>query len=203
MLALKPERATRLVLVRHGQTELDGRICGRTDPALSPLGRTQAERAARFVAELRLDAIWASTLIRARETAQAIANAQRLQVATDARLCEMDFGEIDGLLPSEIQTRWPDAHAAWMRGPTEFAFPGGETWPDFRARVLAGTAAIAEAHVGGTVAIVAHGGTLRAILVDALGLPDAHLFRLDQAHGAVSVVDRFRDGAVVRLLNAQ
>jgi len=203
MLALKPERATRLVLVRHGQTELDGRICGRTDPALSPLGRTQAERAARTLAGLGLDAIWASTLLRARETAQAIAGPLGLAIATDARLCEMDFGEIDGLLPSEIQARWPDAHAAWMRAPTEIAFPGGEKWPDFRARVLAATAAIVEAHPGGTIAIVAHGGTLRAILVDALGLPDAHLFRLDQAHGAVSVVDRFRDGAVVRLVNAQ
>lgn len=191
------------MLVRHGHTELDGRICGRTDPALSPLGREQAERAARLVAELRPDAIWASTLVRARQTAQAIAAPHGLQVATDARLCEMDFGEIDGLLPSEIQARWPDAHAAWMRAPTEIAFPGGERWPDFRARVLSATAAIVEAHAGGTVAIVAHGGTLRAILLDALGLPDAHLFRLDQAHGAVSVVDRFRDGAVVRLLNAQ
>ena len=113
----------------------------------------------------------------------------------------MDFGEIDGLLPSEIRQRWPEEHAAWMRAPTEIPFPGAERWPAFRERVLAATREIVARHPGETVALIAHGGSLRAILIDALGLPEANLFRLDQAHGAISVIDRFADGAVVRLLN--
>src|SRR5207237_256510 len=134
-----------------------------------------------LLAETALDAIYASTLERARATAQTIAGPRGLPLQTDAGLCEMDFGEIDGLLASEIRERWPERHAEWMRAPTEIMFPGGEGWPGFRARVLASLGRIVERHAGSTLAIVAHGGTLRAILVDALGLPDAHLFRLEQS----------------------
>jgi broad specificity phosphatase PhoE len=113
----------------------------------------------------------------------------------------MNFGLFEGLWPAEAREKFPAEWADWARAPTETKLPSGEAWPEVRARTLEATAAIAAQHRGATVAIVAHGGPLRALLTDALGMDDRHLFRLDQSHGAVSVLDRFSEGAVVRMIN--
>ena len=81
-------------------------------------------------------------------------------------------------------------------------FPGGESYEDLRERPVAAAAELRARHAGGTVAVVTHGGVVRAVLADALGLPSAAIFRLDVGYARVSVVDWFDgDAPVVRLVN--
>ncbi len=110
---------------------------------------------------------------------------------------------MDGLRFEEIEAGSSRSSSApgWMR-PSTVRFPGGESLADLRARVLPAVAGIRARHGGEAVAVVAHAGVLSVVLADALGLTDGALFRLDQAHGGVSVVDWLGETPVVRVVNA-
>jgi alpha-ribazole phosphatase/probable phosphoglycerate mutase len=195
---------TRLVLVRHAEPDetFRGRCYGRLDVGLSPRGREQAERVALALAGAPIDAIVSSPRHRAVETARPIARALGLgEPALAHDLREIDFGVFEGLTYDEAAARHPDVYEAWMKRATEVTFPGGESFTMVRRRVRACAASLRAAHVGRSIAIVAHGGTHRTILAEALRIADADIFRLDQAHAAVSVVDWIEDTAIVRVMN--
>lgn len=205
MLAL-PDQAevTRVVLVRHADTEESarGRCYGRLDVRLSPQGLRQAQALAAALAGPPLAAVYTSPLSRALDTARPIAAAQGLEPAVIEALAELDFGEVEGLRYDEIESQRPELFRAWMDEPARVRFPGGEGLPDLRARVVPALAEIRVRHEGHAVAVVAHGGVIRVVLADALGLEDGALFRLDQAEGGVSVVDWLDGVPLVRVANA-
>lgn len=194
---------TRLLLLRHGEPEAEsrGRCYGRLDVGLSDRGREQAARAARFLAEVALDAVYSSPRIRAVETARPLAAARGGGLRVRDELREIDFGDIEGMTFDEVRARHPALYEAWMARPTTVTFPGGEGFADVRRRVLAVGREILAVHTGATAALVAHGGVIRALLADALRVADEDIFRIDQSHGAISVVDYLQDTAIVRLLN--
>ena len=205
MLGL-PDRgeATRLLLVRHEETDgsMRGRCYGNLDVPLSDAGRQRAEELGTVLSELPLTAVYSSPLSRSLGTAAAIAAVQRLDVLAEERLREIDFGELEGLTYDEVRAERPELYRAWMETPTRVRFPGGEAFTDLQRRVLAAAAEIRSRHDGEAVAIVAHGGVVRVVLADALGLADEAIFRLGQSHGGVSVVDWLEEAPVVRLVNA-
>lgn len=205
MLTL-PDRgaATRVVLVRHAETEESarGRCYGRLDVQLSPLGLRQAQALAASLADIALAAVYASRLSRALDTARPIAAAQGLEPVVLAALGELDFGEVEGLSYDEIEAERPELFRAWMDDPARVIFPGGESLADLRARVLPALAELRARHDREAVAVVAHGGVVRVVLAEALGLEDGALFRLDQAAGGVSIVDWLDGVPLVRLMNA-
>jgi alpha-ribazole phosphatase len=205
MLALPDQGdATRVVLVRHAETEESGRgrCYGRLDVRLSPQGLRQAQALAAALAGPPLAAVYTSPLSRALDTARPIAAAQGLEPAVIEALAELDFGEVEGLRYDEIESQQPELFRAWMDEPARVRFPGGEGLPDLRARVVPALAEIRARHEGHAVAVVAHGGVIRVVLADALGLEDGALFRLDQAEGGVSVVDWLDGVPLVRAANA-
>lgn len=157
-----PQDATRVVLIRHGQTpwNRERRIQGHTDIALSKLGRAQARRLAEALAEESLDAVYSSDLQRARETAAALAQVRGLPLQLDADLRERAFGRFEGLSWDEISARYPDDAARWRRREPEFAVGGGESLQQFSARCVTAALRAARAHPGGSIAVVAHGGVL-------------------------------------------
>lgn len=203
MLAPQPSGVTRVVLLRHGEPEKEahGRVYGRLDVGLSARGRVQVEAAAAWLAELPLAAIYASPRRRAIESAEPLSRLRKLAVQVREDLRELDFGALEGLGYDEAQRLHPALYAEWMAHPTSVEFPGGESYPKLRARVLGELMRLRAAHPDRSFALVAHGGVTRAILADALGLLDEHLFRLDQSYAAVSVIDYFPESAVVRLVN--
>ena len=187
---------TRLLLIRHGRPVDDarGRCYGRLDVGLSPEGSAQAAELGRTLA---VATVVTSPARRALETAAALGTPQ-----VDERLRELDFGELEGRTYEEIERERPDLFARWMRTPTEVRFPGGEGFDDLCDRAVAAAAELRARHDGGTVAVVTHGGVVRALLADALGLPSTAIFRLDVGYARVSVVDWFDgDAPVVRLVN--
>ncbi|HEU5319509.1 MAG TPA: histidine phosphatase family protein, partial [Methylomirabilota bacterium] len=116
-------------------------------------------------------------------------------------LREMAMGRWDGLTAEEIRAREPAAFADWMARVGEFPFPEGESVPDLAARAWPAFQALAAAHAGAAVAVVAHGGTNRALLCRALGVPLARLLAFGQDYGALSVLERAGDGWALRRLN--
>jgi broad specificity phosphatase PhoE len=163
---------TTLLLIRHGETQwnLDQRVQGHTDIALTERGVAQAERLAEWLADERLDAIFSSDLQRARRTAEILARG-KVEVVTDARLREVQFGAFEGLTVAEIEAGYPEAYHAWREDSVRNRPPGGETLEALRDRSLAALYDYLPQYPGQTVAVVAHGGTVRGCVCGLLDLP--------------------------------
>lgn len=181
----------RLVLVRHAEAEESarGRCYGSLDVGLSPTGRAQCARLARALTDEQLTAVVSSPRTRALETAQAIAEPRALEVRVDPDLRELDFGELEGRTYDEIAETMPELYAAWMTTPTRVRFPGGEGYPDLVRRALRAVERVRTQHVEGTVAVVAHGGVVRAVLADVLGMPDERIFRIAVEPASLAIVE--------------
>ena len=156
------EEPTRLLVVRHGETDwnVGGRIQGHTDIPLNERGRWQAARLAAAVADEGLSAVYTSDLLRASQTAAALAGACGLEPWPRPDLRERGFGCFEGLTFAEIAARWPDDAARWRRRDPAFGPVGGETLAAFDARVVQAAGALARRHPGQVIALVAHGGVL-------------------------------------------
>ena len=163
---------TRIVAVRHGETvwNAEMRMQGQLDTALSARGRWQAGRAAESLAGEGIEAIFASDLERAFDTAQALATRVGLPITTDAGLRERSFGIFQGHLYAEIDARWPAESARWHRHDPDFGPEGGETLREFSTRAVAACTRIAAAHAGRTIAIFTHGGVLDCLYRAAAGI---------------------------------
>lgn len=182
----------RLYLVRHGETESNrlGLALGRDDVPLNERGRWQAERLGRALASEPLAAVYASPLVRALDTARAVAEPHGLTVEIDERLVEMEIGEVDGLSFDEVRKRYPDLLAAWAgeQGPTR-AMPGGERLLDVQERAWQAVSELAARNAGESIAVVTHNFVILSVLARALGIELSQFRRLRHAVAAVSVLD--------------
>ena len=164
---------TELLLIRHGQAthNVEGRWEGWSEVPLTPDGYQQAEALARRLSTWLppVSHLYSSPLPRAWQTAQAIARALELSPVPHEGLREIDFGQVSGHTMDTFRTSMPEVYALWQnRADLTFQFPGGEQRQAFFWRVGRALDEIVEQHSGEQVAVVAHGGTLRAGL--------AHLF---------------------------
>lgn len=196
----------RVYLVRHGAPEgyETHRFIGHLDVALSPRGEAQLRALAQRLADTALAAVYTSDLRRTRRSAEILAAPHALTPVEVPALREFAMGQWEGLTAAEIRERDPAAFATWMAKVGEFQFPDGENlsqvagraWPAFE-RIVAAHAAEA------AVAIVAHGGSNRAILCRALGLPLERILSLGQDYAALSVLERWGRGWRLTALNDQ
>lgn len=154
---------TRLVLLRHGQTDWNvaGRYQGQTDIPLNAVGVEQARLAAPLVAALRPVAIVSSPLSRARDTAAPIADQLGLDVDLDDRLREIHVGSWSGLTTAQMHDVDPGFERAFRAGRDYRRSPEGETADEVGVRMRAALADIAARHEGHTVLVVTHGLALR------------------------------------------
>ena len=157
-----PDQITRLLVIRHGETawNTEGRIQGHTDIPLNDKGRWQAERLAQALASEDLDAIYASDLDRARNTAQPVADAAGLPLQLNARLRERHFGRHEGFTQVEVAAQWPEEGRRWRERDPSYGPEGGETLQSFYDRCVTELTALAHQHMGQSIAVVAHGGVL-------------------------------------------
>jgi probable phosphoglycerate mutase len=155
---------SQIFLARHGQTayNLERRFQGQQQVPLDDTGRAQAQELAQRVLEHEFAALWCSPLLRARETADAVAQSTGLQPREDARLMETDAGDWTDRFFAEIFEEDPKGFAAFIAGDREFAFPGGESLLHQQDRVAA---ALTEIERGPLPAlVVCHGMVIRAAL---------------------------------------
>jgi alpha-ribazole phosphatase len=180
---------SRIWLVRHGEPAgMRGRCYGKLDIGLSTAGQAQMERAAECLKAESFEAIYASPRVRTMESARIVAAVHDCECREDAGLCEIDFGDFEGLTYDDIAARYPAIYRQWMEAPTEVQFPHGESFAIMRLRVLRAFEEIRQRHEGRTVAIVTHGGVIRILLAWALEMPDRCLFRLAQDYAAMNLL---------------
>lgn len=169
---------TRVLLIRHGETlwNRERRWQGHADIPLSREGERQAEELARYLQQ-GFDSVphlYSSDLARAADTARRIGSALGVHPVLDPAWREMDVGSWSGLSRDEIMQSFPEE---WERMAAGEDLPrgGGETFAGFTRRVVTALARLPEIHRGDNVAVVTHGGVIRATLLYVLGLPYSRL----------------------------
>ena len=156
-------QAVRIIAIRHGETAWNalGRIQGHTDIGLNDNGHAQAQQVAQALSGEALDAIYSSDLQRAWQTAQAIAAVTAAPLHAEPGLRERCFGSFEGSSFAQIAQQQPQAAELWRKRDVQFAPPdGGESLLQLQARIAAAVQRVAAAHIGGHIALVAHGGVL-------------------------------------------
>jgi broad specificity phosphatase PhoE len=158
--------STHLMLIRHAAVDTASRLCGSFDVPLSARGLAQvravvASRRARSAPH----ALYTSTLRRATQVAEALASLWRLVPMAAPWAREIHCGEVEGVRLADLERRCP---RLWRRHEAQdddtFAWPGGESYGDFRRRVMNGLSEVARAHPGARVSIVTHAGVVSQVL---------------------------------------
>ncbi len=195
--------ATTLFLVRHGTTDAVGqRLVGRhPDVPLNDAGRAQCERAATFLANLPLAAVYSSPLERALATARAVARPHGIDVRVRDALIDIEFGE------------WSNENLAALRDRPEFrrfnaqraghAPPGGEHAALVQARMVTELCRLRDAHPGAAIAVVGHADPLRAALAFFIGVAIDLARRLELDPGCVTRLELGDTDASLRFLNRE
>ena len=197
---------TDFVLVRHGETvwHAENRFAGRSDVSLNRHGFDQADALGVWAVGRRIDAVFHSPLARARCTAAPAVRALGLRARVDDRLAEVAFGRAEGLTMAEMQERFPERLAAFLRDPVAHHLPGGEDPRAAARRAHDALRDIAEEFPGGRVLVVAHSALFRLLLCRLLGIPLAEyrrvLPRIDNA--TLTEVRLSRDRAALLRYNA-
>lgn len=154
--------ATRLIVVRHGETawNVDTRIQGHLDIPLNATGLWQARQLGDALAGEAISAIYTSDLLRARKTAQAVADATGAALVDESGLRERAFGSFQGRTFAEIEAEHPEQARRWRQRDPDYAPDGGESLRVLRERVIDTTHRLAARHPGELVLLVTHGGVL-------------------------------------------
>jgi broad specificity phosphatase PhoE len=179
----------RVYLTRHGQTayNLEGRFQGQQQIPLDDTGREQALELAERALPYGFAALWCSPLLRARETAAAVALRLGLEPIRDARLMETDAGDWTDRSFEEVNAEAPGLFAAFASADPSFAFPGGESFAEQEVRVAA---ALERVEAGPLPAlVVCHGMVIRAALFHRSARKLERFTRV--ANGALVPLDPF------------
>lgn len=161
---------TLVLLIRHGLTPTTGQVLPGRAPGLhlSDKGQEQAREVAKRLDPFDLAAIYSSPLERTRETAAPTAGLFRLETRIDDRLLECEFGEWTGAKLSELARleEWKTV----QQNPSEFRFPGGESFVEMQERIVGGIRDLAARHPGETIACFSHADPIKAALTSFEGM---------------------------------
>ncbi len=149
---------SRLVIIRHGETEwnIEGRYQGQADPPLNQRGIAQAQELAEKLVGKGIDLLYSSPLKRAFQTAQILAHRLAIPLYTEPRLMEINLGEWQTCLRSEIEQRYPTLFHLWQTQPWSVSLPGGERLLQVQRRVYAAIDEILKQHPRQTIGVVTH-----------------------------------------------
>ncbi len=201
--AKQPPSSTLILMVRHGQTPTTGTSLPGRAPGLhlAETGQQQAQAVAARMAELdRVDAIYASPLERARETAAPIGKARGLKVGIDKGLLECDFGDWTGSLLKDLM-KLPEWQTV-QKFPSGFRFPNGESFTDMQGRMVNTLDRLRAMHPGGVVVVVSHADPIKAAVAQAMGTHLDLFQRIVISTCSVSAVAYGTTGPVVLTVNS-
>jgi broad specificity phosphatase PhoE len=170
---------TTILLARHGETDWnrEGRWQGHSDRSLDDAGREQARLLGAHLAHVGIDLLYSSDLARARETAAAVEAATGLEARVDPDLREVDVGGLTGCSREEVAARDPAWFRRWLDGAVT-GYPDGETYLDVLRRSVRAFERILDESGDGTAAVVCHGGNIRAITGEVVGMAAGQRWRL-------------------------
>ena len=194
---------SRLLLVRHGETELNSseRFWGRTDVALSAAGLRQVEQLRDRLAAEKIDVTYSSNMRRASLTAETIASRHKLEVTICPELREIDFGQLEGLTFDEICQLHPEIAELWTNWDLHTKFPGGESVDELDTRVSKFLDRLKKHAPEETILVVAHSAPLRLLICHLLGIELWHWRQFRLSLASLSIVGTYPQGAILTLLN--
>ncbi len=196
---------TRIILVRHGQTEWNvgagagERFRGRIDLPLDDAGLAQARALAQRLADYPIVAIYSSPLKRAVETARPTAQQLGLPVQPLPGIIDINYGDWQGLSHDEVAQAHPDLYRLWLEKPHLVRFPNGESLRQVRLRGMAALKEVAARHDGRVILLVAHQVVNKVLVCAMLGLDNSHFWRIRQDNACINVFEH-QDGAFTAVL---
>ncbi|MGQ4808355.1 Adenosylcobalamin/alpha-ribazole phosphatase [Candidatus Entotheonellaceae bacterium PAL068K] len=190
-----------VVLVRHGQTDdnVSGKISGQGPAPLNTRGREQAEKAAQVLSPLGVTHIFSSPLIRARQTADILAQQVQKDIEEVADLREVEYGDWEGKHFADV--RGDTAAHLVFNDPIKAVFPNGESLPDIQRRGVQVIESVRQTYPHGVMVLVSHGDIIRTSLAHYLGMPFNEYRRLNLDNGAISVLELFDEWVRVKAMN--
>jgi alpha-ribazole phosphatase len=190
-----------VILVRHGQTDenVSGKISGQGPVPLSARGREQAQLAAEVLHPLGVTHLFCSPVMRARQTAEILAQHLGLGMAEMPDLREVGYGDWEGKFFHEIRQS-PIAHQVF-NDPVNAVFPNGESLPAVQQRGVQVIEAVRGQHPQGVLVFVSHGDVIRTVLAHYLDMTFNDYRRLNVDLGALSVVELYDDWVRVKTVN--
>lgn len=181
--------STIVLLIRHGQTPTTGKVLPGRTPGLhlAKAGEEQAKDVAQRLDGLDLQAIYASPMERAQETAAPSSASNGLEIQLHQGLIECDFGEWTGQNLTELNKleEWKEV----QHSPSTFRFPAGESFVEMQERMLRAVAEIAHKHRGGVVAAFSHADTIKAVVASYLGTGLDHFQKVHVDTASISAVE--------------
>ena len=181
----------RIYFVRHGKKEAQKILNqdGYPDQGLTELGKKQAEITGEYLSDIKFDAIYASDLIRAIQTAESIAKHQNIEdIITDQRLREINMGIFHTSTEDEVRNEQPEFYQSFMIKDVDFRYPNGETGEDVKNRVLSFLDDIKELPYKNIV-VSCHGGVIRSIFSHFLGMKQHKRFNIHPSNCGISCLE--------------
>jgi broad specificity phosphatase PhoE len=188
---------TKLILVRHGETAWNAEKIyrGRMDVNLDEVGIKQADLLGKYLSNWELEAIYASPLRRALDTANIIARYQKVGVHVAEGLIDFDYGEWQSLPEQEAKRLYPTLHSEWHDNPHKVKMPGGESLEDVRRRAIEVVNDVLSKYQG-SVVLVSHRVVNKVLICSLLGLDNSHFWNIKQDVGGITIFN-YVDGHFV------
>lgn len=190
---------TRFIMVRHGFSVANDKKCfaGNSDFELTELGRRQAEKCAEALKNEKIDAIYASDLQRAYQTAVPIAEALGLEINRSRGLREIFAGKWEGMMFDDLCVKYAESYTVWRQDIGKARCDGGESVVELSARVLSTLEGIAAVNDGKVICIATHATPIRAVCTAAAGLDVSEMAKISWVSNAsISVID-YEDGRFI------
>jgi probable phosphoglycerate mutase len=190
-----------VILVRHGQTDdnVSGRISGQRPTPLNTRGREQVQAVAEVLSCLNVTRILSSPLVRARQTADILAQRLQVEVEEVPDLREVGYGDWEGEYFRDIRGH-PVAQLVF-HNPAEVTFPNGENLPNVQRRGVQVIESVHRMYPQSVVVLVSHGDVIRTSLAHYLDMPFNEYRRINLDNGAISVLELFQDWVQVKAVN--
>ena len=187
----------KLILARHGETmwNVEKVFRGRADVGLDDVGIKQAELLGKYLSNWELEAIYASPIRRALETANIVARYQKVSARIAEGLTDFDFGEWQSLSEQQVRRLYPDLFNEWHNNPDKVRMSGGESLEDVRRRAVEVVNDIVSRHQG-NVLLVSHRVVIKVLICCLLGLDNSHFRNINQDVGGITIFD-YVDGRFV------
>ena len=193
---------TTLFFVRHGQSKsnLEQRFSGQHNPDLTELGHRQAEATARFLAHQGIEKIYSSDLARAYQTAEHTANLLGLEIIPTKALREINAGDWEGKLYSELMVEFPASYHQWLTDLGRAHPENGERVLDLNDRVCAEVQRILQKNRGKRVAIFTHATPVRMLACGWFDIPAVDAIKVPFCTNASISTVEYEDDGSFRLL---
>lgn len=174
-----------LIFIRHAETDLSGRFCGHADPPINERGREQVRCLRSALGDASMDRVLSSDLRRATQTAAELADTWNRTFLPCTALREISFGDWEALTWEQIEARDSAIARQWLESFPLTPAPRGESFSDFRERVLCAVCSIEAEAQGERVAVVTHGGVMRVVLQELMGIASDQAWQMTKPYCSV------------------